>query len=76
MIRWTFFFEEGNINSDVKDEAEDMRIREFLSKQKLLHLPGDEIDIYVNPAMVKCTVRNPNPKPLAQEAQAASESAT
>lgn len=62
MIRWTFFFEEGNIKSDVKEEAEDVRISEFILEQPrgLLYLPGEKVDIYLNLAMVKCTVREQN----------------
>lgn len=75
MIRWTFFFEEGNIKSDVKEEAEDVRISEFILQEPrgLLYLPRDKIDIYLNLAMVKCTVREAE----AQEAvPPAPESAT
>ena len=59
MIRWTFFFEEGNVKSDVKEEKEDERIAEFIDNNRSgwLDLPGDELDIAVNMAHVKCVVR-------------------
>ena len=62
MIRWTFYFEEGNIKSDVIEPLEDKRISEFITEQPrgLLFLPGNDVDIYVNLANVKCTVRQAN----------------
>lgn len=78
MIRWTFFFEEGNIKSDVKEEAEDVRISEFILEQPrgLLYLPGDKVDIYLNLAMVKCTVREADAQDIVQVAPEAPASAT
>ncbi len=60
MIRWIFFFEEGNVKSDVTDEQEDARIQEFLESNPkgILHLPAGDTDIYVNLDRVKAFSRS------------------
>ncbi len=64
MVRWTFCFKEGNIRSDAREEAEDLRLCKFMVENPtgVLYLPGDEMDIYLNMKMVKFTVRQPNLK--------------
>ncbi len=59
MIRWIFFFEEGNIKSDVSNEEEDNRISDFVDQnpEGTLYLPGDTLDLYVNLNRVKCIAR-------------------
>lgn len=57
MIRWTFVFNEGNVQSDVTREEEDNRIGEYISSLGFLHLPGTDADLYINPSMAKCIVR-------------------
>jgi len=59
LIRWTFFFEEGNVKTDVKEEKEDARIFDFVndSSSSVLLLPGDGTDLYVNLNHVKCIAR-------------------
>lgn len=59
MIRWTFFFDEGNIKTDIKEIAEDRRIRGTIDTDMngLLYLPGDQTDIIINLSKVKCFVR-------------------
>lgn len=58
-IRWMFFFDEGNVKSDLTNEQEDKRIEEFLLEngQGMLRLPGDHADILVNLSRVKCISR-------------------
>lgn len=58
-IQWIFFFDEGNVKSDVAEEAEDARIADFVfdSPTGVLHLPGKETDLWINLAMVKCVAR-------------------
>ena len=57
MIKWTFFFNEGNVNSVVTAEEEDMRIMQELDTQGVLMIPGEKFDLYVNMSLVKCTAR-------------------
>jgi len=59
IIRWTFFFEEGNVKTDVDNEEQDEAISQFVEESNpgLLRLPGDEVQIFVNMSRVKCTVR-------------------
>jgi hypothetical protein len=59
MLQWIFFFDEGNVKSDITEEAEDERISNFMfdSPTGVLHLPGKETDLWVNLAMVKCVAR-------------------
>ena len=56
--RWTFYFDQENIRSDVSDMEEHLRIEEFVSKcpMEILKLPGAQACIYVNLSMVKCAV--------------------
>ncbi len=56
--RWTFYFDQENIRSDVADLEEHARIEEFVTNCPfdILQLPGDQACIYVNLAMVKCVV--------------------
>lgn len=60
MIRWIFFFEEGNVKSDVKNEEEDKRIQEFVdaNPKGILQLPAEKCDIYINLDRVKCFARS------------------
>ncbi len=79
MIKWTFFFNDGNVNSIVHNEEEDQRISEWVDDPVgLLYLPGDKFDMYVNIDQCKAIVReivhpdapqNPDQKP--QEVQVA-----
>ena len=59
MIRWVFLFEEGSAKSDVTDEAEDVRIAQFLENNPggLLALPGEVQTIFVNLSRVRCIAR-------------------
>jgi hypothetical protein len=59
MIRWTFFFDEGNVKSEVKDDEEDAKIQAFVYEggKGLLRLPGEKIDILINLHRVKCIAR-------------------
>lgn len=58
-IQWIFFFDEGNVKSDVTEEVEDVRIADFLfeSPTGVLNLPGKETDLWINLARVKCVAR-------------------
>lgn len=60
MIRWTFVFEEGNVRSDVKEDAEDARIAEFIaaSPSGLLMMPGETTTLFINLSRVKCIGRS------------------
>lgn len=59
MIRWTFFFEQGSIKSEVTETDEDERIASDLQHfaTGFLKLHGDVTDIYVNLHLVKCVAR-------------------
>jgi hypothetical protein len=58
MIKWTFFFDEGNVSTVVNSEEEDLRISEWAdSPTEFLHIPNSKFDMYVNPSMVKAFVR-------------------
>ena len=56
--RWTFYFDQENIRSDVRDLEEHARIEEFVMNcpHEILRLPGDQACIYVNLSRVKCVV--------------------
>jgi len=60
MIRWVFFFEEGNVKTDVTKEDEDKRIQEFIDSNPrgTLYLPSEKVDIYINLDRVKCFCRS------------------
>ena len=79
MIKWTFFFNDGNVNSIVHNEEEDQRISEWVDDPVgLLYLPGDKFDMYVNIDQCKAIVREivqpdaaPVPENKPQETQVA-----
>lgn len=57
ITRWTFYFDQDNLRSEVKDEAENLRIGQYIADNPkgLLRLCVSEgNDIYVNLSMVKC----------------------
>ncbi len=56
ITRYTFYFNQDNIRSDVSSEEESTRIAAFIKHHPhdMLKLPGDNADIYVNLSMVKC----------------------
>lgn len=59
MIRWTFFFDNENVKSDVTTEEEDCRIADVISNcpGTTLYIPGNNADFYINLKMVKCVLR-------------------
>lgn len=57
MIKWTFFFDEGNVSSTVDKEEEDLRILSLIDTSGIIELPNEKFDLYVNMALVKCTSR-------------------
>lgn len=59
MIRWTFYFDEGNVQSDTKDDLEDSRIRSFINEKQssFMSVKNQEMEIYVNMNLVKCITR-------------------
>lgn len=57
MIKWTFYFDEGNIITEMKNEEEDQHITELVQTKSIIFIPGDKLDIYVNMQMVKCATR-------------------
>lgn len=57
MIKWTFFFNEGNLAATVSTEEEDLRILNSLDSTGILEIPNEKYDLYVNLALVKCTAR-------------------
>lgn len=73
MIRWVFFFEEGNVKTDVTKEEEDVRIQEFVdaNPKGILQLPTGKVDIYINLDRVKCFCRSIIDEDAEQEANAA-----
>lgn len=57
ITRWTFYFDQDNLRSNVKVEAENLRIAQFIqdNPKGLLRLTiTNQDDIYVNLDMVKC----------------------
>jgi hypothetical protein len=56
ITRYTFYFNQDNIRSDVSNDEESTRITAFIKHHPhdMLKLPGDNADIYVNLALVKC----------------------
>lgn len=69
-IQWIFFFDEGQVKSDVNEESEDIRIADFLCEDPtgVIRLPGKETDLWINLALVKCIARTivqqPDPEQL------------
>jgi hypothetical protein len=67
-IRWTFFFEEGNVCSETVEEKEDKRIQNAVEnqiKKPIIFFPNKEIAMYVNFTKVKLISRqeiNDNPE--------------
>ena len=63
MIRWTFFFEEGSVISEVKDEKEDERCLNFLRdfSHSWLDIPGTNADLHINLMRVKLISRETVP---------------
>ncbi len=59
--RWTFYFDQENIRSDVSNPIESDRIKDFINcdPKGMLELPGVEATIYMNLSMVKCIVKVP-----------------
>lgn len=58
ITRWTFYFDQENIRSDVSNPDESDRIKEYITAcpDGMLSLPGDKAHIYINLARVKCIV--------------------
>lgn len=57
-IRWTFFFDEGNVQSTVEVEEEDLRIANAVENgEGWLELPGEKTDMHVNFKHVKLICR-------------------
>jgi hypothetical protein len=59
MIKWTFFFDEGNFACEVMDNEEDQRIETFCREcpKGILFLPNEKTNLWVNLGMVKCVAR-------------------
>lgn len=57
MIKYTFFFNDGNLATDVHEDAEDTRIRSSLASTGILEVKNAKYDLYVNLSLVKCTAR-------------------
>lgn len=59
ITRWTFYFDQENIRSDVSNPEESERIGLYVTQcpEGMLELPGDAATIYVNLSMVKCIVK-------------------
>lgn len=56
MIRWTFFFDNGSVSSNVDDEENDSIIDELIHEDGLIRLPGNP-EAYVNMKLVKAITR-------------------
>lgn len=71
MIKWTFMFNEGSVNTIVATEEEDRRIADFIEGDKgtALYLKGDVAEFFVNLLLVKCITREtlPDHLPTIQE---------
>ena len=78
MRRWTFFFDEGNIKSEVSTDEEHTRISALVKEDPrgMLFLPGDNLDIYVNLSMVKCIASQPLTQEQLDAEKAAKEQPT
>lgn len=69
MIRWTFYFDEGSVSSEVTNDEEDQRIGDIvngadgISGISWLSLPGEQFDMQVNLCKVKCVIREKDVKP-------------
>jgi hypothetical protein len=57
MIRWTFYFDEGSVISDVKDEGEDVRIANYVDGLELFEFKAAEVEFYLNPEKLKLIAR-------------------
>ncbi len=58
VARWTFYFEEGHIASDVSVDCEDERISNCVEiPHGIFKLPGETLDLWVNMDRVKCVSR-------------------
>lgn len=59
MIRWSFFFEEGSVQSSVTEQAEDERIASEVEgdSPSWISLPGTNCNMYVNLSKVKAVAR-------------------
>lgn len=58
MIKWTFYFEQGNVVSDIRCEEDDLRIAEWVNDPEgLLYIRGSNYDLYINYDHVKAIVR-------------------
>lgn len=70
MIRWTFYFNEGNVTSTINTEEEDKRIAEMINEGGLLMLTG-EPQIMINLVHVKAITRECFTKEQQEEAKLA-----
>ena len=66
MIKWTFMFNEGSVNTVVATEEEDKRIADFIESNEgsALYLKGDCAEFFVNLMLVKCITREILPAQL------------
>lgn len=57
MIRWTFYFDQGNVSSEVHNESDDREIAELVEEASgLIWIPGNP-QIYVNLDHTKAITR-------------------
>lgn len=56
MIRWTFFFDNGSVSSNVDDEENDSMLEELIHADGMIRLPGNP-EAYVNMKLVKAITR-------------------
>lgn len=57
MIRWTFYFEEGNVVSDITEDLEDVRVQKLVDSIGLFPFKNPQLDFYINPEKVKLVSR-------------------
>ena len=58
MIKWTFYYEQGSVVADAKDEIEYMHYSDAVyDGEGFLHIEGKDIDLHVNMAFVKLATR-------------------
>lgn len=59
MYKWTFFFETEKLESLIKTDEDDKRVKNSIASgyTGLVPLPGESFDLYVNLSKVKCISR-------------------